>query len=290
MTTQQQSRRTSPAASSSSPARPPAAAWRSASMCRASSDALAQKVLGTAGQRGRRLGLHQAQRRRRHPHRPLGDGPGHADRPRPARVPRSSSATGRRSRPSIPTPGQNLARNRVWGDMSTGGSRGIRGSHDYVRKGGAAAREMLLQAAADQWKVPVAELHRRRAASSRTPTSRKTTYGKVAARRGQAATPDPRTSSSRTRRTGRSPASRSSASTRSTSSTASRSMPSTSSCRACSTPRSWTRPCSAPRSRATTRPRSRRCRACAMSSRSGDTAVAVVADTWWQANKALEGA
>ena len=57
-----------------------------------------------------------------------------------------------------PTPGQNLARNRVWGDMSTGGSRGIRASHDYVRKGGAAARMMLLQAAADQWKVPVGEL------------------------------------------------------------------------------------------------------------------------------------
>ena len=37
-----------------------------------------------------------------------------------------------------PTPGMNLARKRVWGDMSTGGSRGIRGSHDYVRKGGAA--------------------------------------------------------------------------------------------------------------------------------------------------------
>ncbi|NJO23339.1 MAG: molybdopterin-dependent oxidoreductase, partial [Sphingomonadales bacterium] len=45
-----------------------------------------------------------------------------------------------------PTPGQNLARNRAWGDMSTGGSRGIRSSHEYVRKGGAAARSMLLQA------------------------------------------------------------------------------------------------------------------------------------------------
>src|SRR6266480_4451798 len=56
-----------------------------------------------------------------------------------------------------PTPGQNLARNRVWGDMSTGGSRGIRGSQDYVRKGGATAREMLIQAAANQWKVPTSE-------------------------------------------------------------------------------------------------------------------------------------
>ena len=40
----------------------------------------------------------------------------------------------------------------------TGGSRGIRSSQDYVRRGGAAARMMLLQAAADEWKVPVAEL------------------------------------------------------------------------------------------------------------------------------------
>src|SRR6266480_2799153 len=51
-------------------------------------------------------------------------------------------------------PGQNLARKRVWGDMATGGSRGIRGSQDYVRRGGAAARMMLVQAAAEQWKVP----------------------------------------------------------------------------------------------------------------------------------------
>ncbi len=37
------------------------------------------------------------------------------------------------------TPGQNLARKRVWGEMGTGGSRGIRTSQDYVRRGGAAA-------------------------------------------------------------------------------------------------------------------------------------------------------
>lgn len=56
-----------------------------------------------------------------------------------------------------PTPGQSVARKRVWGDFSTGGSRGIRTSHEYVRQGGAAAREMLVQAAANQWKVPAAE-------------------------------------------------------------------------------------------------------------------------------------
>ena len=36
-----------------------------------------------------------------------------------------------------PTPGQSLARARVWGSFSTGGSQGIRGSHQYVREGGA---------------------------------------------------------------------------------------------------------------------------------------------------------
>src|SRR5215468_9379358 len=56
-----------------------------------------------------------------------------------------------------PTPGQSVARKRVWGDFSTGGSRGIRTSHDYVRMGGATAREMLVQAAANEWKVPASE-------------------------------------------------------------------------------------------------------------------------------------
>src|SRR5215212_9332597 len=56
-----------------------------------------------------------------------------------------------------PTPGQSIARKRAWGAFSTGGSRGIRESEKYVREGGAAARMMLLQAAATQWNVPAAE-------------------------------------------------------------------------------------------------------------------------------------
>ncbi len=79
-----------------------------------------------------------------------------------------------------PTPGQNLARNRAWGNFSTGGSRGIRESHDYVRKGGATARAMLVQAAADEWKVPVAECRAANSVITHTPTGRTTTYGKVA--------------------------------------------------------------------------------------------------------------
>jgi isoquinoline 1-oxidoreductase beta subunit len=84
-----------------------------------------------------------------------------------------------------PTPGQNLARNRAWGNFSTGGSRGIRESHDYVRKGGATARMMLVQAAADEWKVPVAECRAANSVITHTPTGRTVTYGKVAHRRSQ---------------------------------------------------------------------------------------------------------
>ncbi len=56
-----------------------------------------------------------------------------------------------------PTPGESVARKRPWGNFSTGGSRGIRESNEYVRKGGAAARIMLVQAAANAWSVPAAE-------------------------------------------------------------------------------------------------------------------------------------
>jgi isoquinoline 1-oxidoreductase subunit beta len=79
-----------------------------------------------------------------------------------------------------PTPGQNLARKRVWGNFSTGGSRGIRESQDYVRKGGAAARTMLLQAAANEWKVPVAECRAAKGVISHAGSNRRTSFGAVA--------------------------------------------------------------------------------------------------------------
>ena len=80
-----------------------------------------------------------------------------------------------------PTPGQNVARNRIWGNFSTGGSRGIRESHDYVRKGGAAARMMLIQAAADRWKVPAAECSAENSVITHKASGRSIRYGEVAA-------------------------------------------------------------------------------------------------------------
>jgi isoquinoline 1-oxidoreductase beta subunit len=80
----------------------------------------------------------------------------------------------------FPTPGQSVARKRAWGDFSTGGSRGIRSSQEYVRKGGATARMMLIQAAANDWKVPVSECTAANSIITHTPSGKTTTYGKVA--------------------------------------------------------------------------------------------------------------
>lgn len=90
------------------------------------------------------------------------------------------------------TPGQNLARRRVWGEMGTGGSRGIRTSQDYVRRGGAAARMMLLQAAANQWQVPVSEVTVADGVITHAASKRSTTSGKVAAAAASLEAPDPK--------------------------------------------------------------------------------------------------
>eukprot|EP00435_Cladocopium_sp_Y103_P079151 s1_g2890.t1 len=79
-----------------------------------------------------------------------------------------------------PTPGQNLARERVWGDFSTGGSRGIRDSHQYVREGAAAARMMLIEAAANAWDVPAGECSAEDSVITHSGSGRTVTFGEVA--------------------------------------------------------------------------------------------------------------
>ncbi len=88
-----------------------------------------------------------------------------------------------------PTPGQNLARERVWGDFSTGGSRGIRNSHQYVREGGAAARAMLIEAAAKAWGVSASECSAKDSVITHGPSGKTTTYGKVATEAAKLAPP-----------------------------------------------------------------------------------------------------
>jgi isoquinoline 1-oxidoreductase beta subunit len=79
-----------------------------------------------------------------------------------------------------PTPGQNVARNRVWGTFFTAGSRGIRESQELVRKGGATARMMLIQAAANQWNVPASECSAANSVITHQGSGRTISFGKVA--------------------------------------------------------------------------------------------------------------
>jgi isoquinoline 1-oxidoreductase beta subunit len=90
------------------------------------------------------------------------------------------------------TPGQNLKRKRVWGEMGTGGSRGIRISQDYVRRGGAAARIMLVQAAADKLGVPASELTVANGVITHAASKRSVRYGEIAAEAAKVTPPDPK--------------------------------------------------------------------------------------------------
>ena len=88
-----------------------------------------------------------------------------------------------------PTPGENLKRERIWRSYSTGGSQGIRGSQDYVREGAAAAKAMLIEAAANEWGVPASECSSENSIITHGPSGQTTTYGKVAGAASQLAPP-----------------------------------------------------------------------------------------------------
>jgi len=79
------------------------------------------------------------------------------------------------------SPNEHIRRNRIWGSMSTGGSQGVRSSQDYVRKAGAAARLMLVNAAAARWNVPAAECAAERGVVTHAPSKRSLRYGELAA-------------------------------------------------------------------------------------------------------------
>jgi len=86
-------------------------------------------------------------------------------------------------------PGENRRRQKVWRDLSTGGSRAIRGSQEYVRMGGAAARTMLVQAAAQGWGVNPAECSVTKGVISHAASGRSTTFGAVAEAAGKITPP-----------------------------------------------------------------------------------------------------
>jgi isoquinoline 1-oxidoreductase beta subunit len=77
--------------------------------------------------------------------------------------------------------------------MGTGGSSSVRSSYDALRKAGAAAREMLVAAAAQTWGVDPASCRAERGTVIHTATGRKLTYGQLASRAATLPVPtDPR--------------------------------------------------------------------------------------------------
>jgi isoquinoline 1-oxidoreductase beta subunit len=86
-----------------------------------------------------------------------------------------------------------LYANPVTGAQSYGGSRGVRDHLQMWRKAGAAAREMLKQAAAQEWGVPVEELDTEPGIVIHRPTGRRLPYGKLVDRAAQLPVPqDPK--------------------------------------------------------------------------------------------------
>jgi isoquinoline 1-oxidoreductase beta subunit len=79
------------------------------------------------------------------------------------------------------SPRQNLMREGIWGDLSTGASRSISTSQDYLRRAGAAARDMLIAAAAKRWNVAAAECGARNGIITHRPSGRSVLFGAIAA-------------------------------------------------------------------------------------------------------------
>jgi len=86
----------------------------------------------------------------------------------------------RKVRTEFVSTAEHIRRNRVWGSMATGGSQSIRASQEYLRKAGATAREMLIAAAAQRWKVDASDCDAENSTIIHRPSGRKVRFGQVA--------------------------------------------------------------------------------------------------------------
>jgi isoquinoline 1-oxidoreductase beta subunit len=83
-------------------------------------------------------------------------------------------------RPQYVEPSENIRRGHAWGDMVTAASISIRGSQSYLRKAGAQVRQMLIAEAAERWRVPQDECAARDSVVTHVPTGRTLRYGEIA--------------------------------------------------------------------------------------------------------------
>lgn len=70
--------------------------------------------------------------------------------------------------------------NTFWGSQGTGGSTAMANSHEQMRKAGATARAMLVDAAAAEWKVPAAEITVSKGTIRHAASKKEASFGQMA--------------------------------------------------------------------------------------------------------------
>src|SRR5438094_1185381 len=83
-------------------------------------------------------------------------------------------------KPEYASANRNLRDNKVYGSLSTGGSRAVRETGELVQQAGASARERLIAAAAKRWNVPNSECQAAMSKITHKPTGRTFRFGELA--------------------------------------------------------------------------------------------------------------
>ncbi|HEU0265513.1 MAG TPA: molybdopterin cofactor-binding domain-containing protein, partial [Geobacterales bacterium] len=76
-------------------------------------------------------------------------------------------------------PARDAYRDPIWGAQATGGSSSIRHMYAPLRKAGAAARSMLITAAASEWQVPASDCEAKLGKVIHRPSNRGLTFGEL---------------------------------------------------------------------------------------------------------------
>jgi isoquinoline 1-oxidoreductase beta subunit len=84
-------------------------------------------------------------------------------------------------KPEYASANRNLRDNKVYGSLSTGGSRAVRETGEMVQQAGASARERLIAAAAKRWNVPAQDCVAAMSKVTHKPTGRTFRFGELAA-------------------------------------------------------------------------------------------------------------
>src|SRR5712692_10197575 len=83
-------------------------------------------------------------------------------------------------KPEYASANRNFRENKVYGSLSTGGSRAVRETGEMVQQAGASARERLIAAAARRWNVPTSDCAAALSKVTHKPTGRTLRYGELA--------------------------------------------------------------------------------------------------------------